>query len=200
MRLRLFVVPVLAVCIFVLTVPVYSQVVPAYQENSLDLRVGAGGSSYDVDWGHGRMLGETIWADWYSRRMPRLFRGLGLELEARDISHDRHLPPQANIRQDTAVGGAIYAWRHFQFIHPYAKFLAGYGSYDFTSANPHDSHTDLWLMAPGVGFEVRVYRPIWVRADYEYQTWQPLLGNTPDPQGFTAGVAYSFAYPYPSRH
>jgi hypothetical protein len=199
MRLRLFVFPVLAASICALAVPAFSQVVPDYQENSLDLSIGVGGNSWDVDWGHGRMYGETIWADWYSRRMPGLLRGLGIELEARDISHDRHLPPQANIRQDTAGGGPIFEWRHFRNFRPYAKYIISQGSYDFTTDNPHYSHDTRALWAPGAGFEIRVYRPIWMRADYEYQTWQTLLGKTPNPQGFTAGFAYSFAYGYHSK-
>ncbi len=199
MRLRLFVFPVLAASIFALAVPAFSQVVAPYQENSLDLSIGVGGNSWDVDWGHGRMYGETIWADWYSRRMPSLLRGLGIELEARDISHDRHLPPQANIRQDTVGGGPIFAWRHFRNFHPYAKYIISHGSYDFTTDNPDYSHDTRTLWAPGAGFEIRVYRPIWARIDYEYQTWQTLLGKTPNPQGFTVGFAYSFAYGYHSK-
>ncbi len=149
------------------------------------------------------MYGEAIWADWYSRRMPRLLDGLGLEIEARDISHDRHLPPQLNLRQDTAGGGAIYAWRHFRNFHPYAKYLISFGSYDFSPVevgpNKFYSHDTRTLYAPGAGLEFRVYHPLWLRVDYEYQTWQKLLGATPDPQGFTVGVAYSFAYGYHSK-
>ena len=199
MRFRLLIPPVLAVSILAVTVPAFSQVVPTYQENSLDLSIGIGPSGYDVNWGHGRMYGGTIWADWYPRWMPSALRGLGVEIEARDISLDRHLPPQANIRQDTAGGGPIYAWRHFRNFHPYCKFLISHGSYDFTSPSPTYSHDTRTLWAPGVGFEYRIYRPIWARADYEYQTWQTLLGKTPNPQGFTAGIAYSFAYPFASK-
>lgn len=200
MRLRLFVFPVLAASVLMAAVPAFSQADADYVKNSLDLNVGVGGNSWDVDWGHGRMYGETIWADWYPRRMPSLLRGLGIELEARDISHDRHLPPQANIRQDTAGGGPIYAWRHFRNFHPYAKYLISHGSYDFTTDSPTYSHDTRTLRAEGAGFEIRVYRPIWARIDYEYQTWQKLLGKTPNPQGFTVGLAYSFAYGYHGKH
>jgi hypothetical protein len=203
MRLRLFVVPVLALSILAFAVPLFAQATPDFVEDSLDLSVGAGGSSFDVDWGHGRMYGETVWIDWYSRRMPRWLQGLGLEIEARDISHNRHLPPQYNLRQDTAGGGVIYSWRHFRNVRPYAKYVVAFGSYDFSpvpvSPNQFYSHDTRTLWAPGFGLEVRAYRPIWVRLDYEYQTWQTLLGKTPNPQGVTVGVAYSFAYPFPRR-
>ncbi len=49
------------------------------------------------------------------------------------------------------------------------------------------------LFAAGGGLEYRIFRPIWVRADYEYQDWGTLLGNTFNPQGITVGVAYEFS-------
>jgi opacity protein-like surface antigen len=202
MRLKLLALPALAVSILTAAIPAFSQTVPAYQREDLPLLVGIGPSGFDVDWGHGRMYGGTIWADWYPERMPSVLHGLGIEVEARDISLDRHLPPQFNLRQDTAGGGLIYSWRHYRNFHPYAKYLISYGSYDFspvpvgTSYYSHDTRT-LW--APGAGFEYRVYRAFWARGDYEYQTWQTLLGKTPNPQGVTVGVAYSFGYPYPNK-
>jgi hypothetical protein len=199
MRFRLLVLPFLAASIFAVTVPAFSQAAPAYQRNTLDLSVGAGASSYDVDWGHGRMYGATVWADWYPQWMPQALHGLGVEVEARDISFDRHLPPQENIRQDTAGGGPIFAWRHFRNFHPYAKYLISYGSYDFTSPSPTYSHDTRTVGAPGGGFEIRIFRPIWLRGDYEYQTWQKLLGKTPNPQGISAGIAYNFADPFSNK-
>jgi opacity protein-like surface antigen len=194
MRFRLFVLPVLAVSIFAITVPAISQVAPAYQRKGWPISLGIGPSSYDVDWGHGRMFGGTIWVDWYPEKLPHIMRGLGVEGEARDISLNRS-STQPNIRQDTVGGGPIYAWRHFRNFHPYVKYLIGYGSFDFTTSSPTYSHDTRTLLAPGGGFEYRFYRQFWARADYEYQTWQTLLGKTPDPQGFTVGVAYDFAHP-----
>lgn len=203
MRFKLLVLPVLAVSILTVAIPACSQTVPAYQREELPLFVGIGPSGYDVDWGHGRMYGGTIWADWYPERMPSVLHGLGIEIEARDISLDRHLPPQFNLRQDTVGGGAIYTWRYFRNFHPYAKYLVSYGSYDFSPVqlgpNNYYSHAARMLWAPGAGLEYRVYRAFWARADYEYQTWQTLLGKTPDPQGVTLGVSYNFAYPYPNK-
>ncbi len=199
MRFRLFVLPVLAVSIFSITAPAYSQAVPAYQRRTWPISVGIGPSSYDVDWGNGRMLGGTIWADWYPTKLPHILRGLGLEGEVRDISLNRS-SDQTNVRQDTAGAGPIYAWRHFHSFHPYAKYLIAYGSVDFPGNGTY-SHDTRTLYAPGGGFEYRFYRQLWARADYEYQTWQSLfgLGNTPNPQGFTVGVAYDFARPIPNK-
>jgi hypothetical protein len=193
MRFRLFVLPVLAVSIFAVAIPALSQVVPSYRSKILlPISLGIGPSSYDVDWGHGRMLGGTIWADWYPEKLPHILRGLGVEAEARDIGLNRS-STQTNVRQDTAGAGPIYAWRHFQNFHPYAKYLIAFGSYDFPPAGTY-SHDTRTLYAPGGGFEYRFYRQFWARADYEYQTWQTLFGTTPNPQGFTVGVACDFAH------
>jgi len=202
MRLKLLVVPILTVSLFAPVFPAFSQVVPAYSGPSLSLSVGFGPSSYDVDWGHGRMYGGTIWADWYPTQLPRILHGLGVEVEARDISlHQNCNPPgfcpQKNLRQDTAGGGVIYSWRHFRNFHPYGKFLIEDGSVDFYHASrPANPHANLMLFAPGGGLEYRIFRPIWVRADYEYQNWGTLLGNTLNPQGISVGVAYEFSRAY----
>jgi opacity protein-like surface antigen len=198
MRFRLLILPVLTASIFAVTVPAWSQAAPAYVRNSLNLEVGIGPSGYDVDWGHGRMFGGTVWADWYPEKLPSAIHGLGLEIEARDISLNRHLPPQYNLRQDTAGGGPIFTWRHFPNFHPYAKFLIEDGSYDY-SPTPTSSHASRMLWVAGAGLEYRVYRSFWARADYEYQTWQTLLGKTPNPQGVTVGIAFDFAHPSASR-
>jgi len=199
MRFRPFILPVLAVSIFSVTVPAFSQVVPAYQRRVWPISLGIGPSSYNVDLGHGRMLGGTVWADWYPAKLPHILRGLGVEGEARDISLNRS-STQTNVRQDTAGAGPIYTWRHFHSFHPYFKYLIAYGSIDFDVGSPTYTHDTRTLYAPGGGLEYRIFRQIWARADYEYQTWQPLFGGkTLNPQGFTVGVAYDFAHPVPSR-
>ena len=198
MRFKLFVVPILTVSLFAPVFPAFSQVVPTYSGPSLSLSVGFGPSRYDVDWGHGDMYGGTIWADWYPARLPQILNGLGVEVEARDISlHQNCIPagfcPQKNMRQDTAGGGVIYSWRHFRNFRPYGKFLFEDGSVDYYPNLPH-VHANLMVLAAGGGLEYRIFRPIWVRADYEYQDWGTLLGNTLNPQGITVGVSYDFSH------
>jgi opacity protein-like surface antigen len=199
MRFKLFGFALLVVCLHFAAIPAFSQVVPAYQAHGLNLSIGIGPSSYDVDWGHGRMLGGTIWGDWYPvypSRVPTFFKGFGLEGELRDISLDPNLPPQKNQRQDTAGGGLIYAWRINNRFHPYFKGLVMDGSVDFYPAGCCYSHDTRTVIAPGGGFEYRFYGPLWVRGDYEYQDWVGyLLGNTLNPQGFTLGIAYDFSHP-----
>lgn len=195
MRFKLAAFPVLAASILAVAIPAFSQVVPAYeQKGGWPVEVGAGGVSYDVDWGHGRMYGGAAWIDYYPRFLPSFLRGLGVEAEARDITLNES-QTQPNMRQDTGEGGPIYAWRHFRNFHPYTKFLLGHGSIDFVSPNPYYHHDTRTVWAPGGGLEYRVFRNWWVRGDYEYQIWTiNLLGKTIDPQGFTVGFAYDFAH------
>jgi opacity protein-like surface antigen len=189
MRLMMFAPPILTLSLIALAVPAFSQVAPAYQAHGLPLAIGVGPSNFNPDWGSGRMWGGTVWADWYP---AAVLHGLGLEVEARDISLNRSLPSQKNVRQDTAAGGPIYTWRRYTNFRPYAKLLIGFGSYDFPPASPTYSHDTRGFYAPGGGVEYRFFGPLWARADYEYEILQPLTGVTRKPQGFTFGVSYKF--------
>lgn len=197
MHCKRFVFLVLTIGLFTAALPAYSQVASAYSAPSVPLSIGVGGSSYDVDWGHGRMIGGTVWADWYPHAIEAVthMRGLGLEFEARDISLNQHLPAQTNIRQDTAGGGLIYNWHLTRRFRPYFKELLEDGSVDFT-ASPTYSHDTRGVVASGGGIEYRFYGPLKVRADYEYQYWfGPLIRKTLNPQGFTVGIALDLSHP-----
>jgi hypothetical protein len=89
MRFKVFLSSAVAVSLLTAAIPIFSQVVPQAKETGLPFTLGAGVSSFDVDWGHGRMLGGTLWADWHPSRIPSLLNGLGVEVEARDISLNR---------------------------------------------------------------------------------------------------------------
>jgi opacity protein-like surface antigen len=195
MRFKWLVPPIVTVTLFAAALPAGAQVAAAYQAKSAPWSIGVGPSSYDVDWGHGRMLGGTVWADWYPTQLQHVVRGLGVEIEARDISLNQNLPAQKNMRQDTAGGGAIYSWHVSRRFRPYFKGLIEDGSVDFYPL-PGYSHDTRLLVAPGGGIEYRFLGPLKVRADYEYQYWiGPLLGNTLNPQGFTVGIAYDLSHP-----
>lgn len=176
-----------------------SQAVPSAHAGKGDgFTIGVGPSGYNVDWGHGRMYGGTVWADWHPHQVPSMFYGLGLELEARDISLNPSSTQPSNFRLDTVGGGLIYNWPHYRNFRPYVKAIISYGSLDFTiPANPAYTHDSRTVYAAGGGFDYRAYGPLWVRVDYEYQAWPNLFGGktggkTLDPQGFTVGVAYAF--------
>jgi opacity protein-like surface antigen len=52
------------------------------------------------------------------------------------------------------------------------------------------------VYAPGGGVEYRLWRNIWARGDYEYQTWSvfPTPTTNLHPQGFTAGITYDLKH------
>lgn len=189
----------LVVLLLAVAFPLFSQVRPSATESGFPLVVGVGFSDYNVDWGHGRMEGGALWIDWTPRHIPRILRGVGIEVEARDISIGHSSSQPANFRLDTAGGGVIYAWQHFHNFHPYAKYLVSFGGIDWNNPNPQFDHETRTVTAPGLGLEYKVFRNVWVRADYEYQFWPGIAIYLPgkhvlDPQGFTVGASYDFRH------
>jgi opacity protein-like surface antigen len=171
------------------TIPAFSQARPAAELNHSQIVIGAGFSDYASDF-LGRIDGTTVWIDWDINRGPSLIRGLGIELEGRDLSFGRTANYPA-LRQDTAGGGVIYTVRHFNNIHPYGKFLASYGSIDFGHFTPTYSHDTRTAYTPGVGVEFHAMRNLWIREDYEYQFWNNFFRHhAMNPNGFTIGVEY----------
>jgi len=193
--------------------PVVAQVVPSAESGGLPLVAGGGASRFNMDCGpfiYGAtcyMNGITLWVDWNLQRLPGrgLLRGLGVELEGRDINFG--LPASlannavgdsgSNLRQDTGLGGVIYHWRRYRVVRPYGKVLAGLGSIDFPPlpASPawyrHDNRT---ITALGAGADVHAWRTVWIRADWEYQFWPDLFGNPHSltPTGITLGAVCDF--------
>ena len=171
-----------------------AQVVPsATRAGGLTIDVGAGPSYYHMDWGHGDEFGGTLWVDANLDKGPLFLKGLGVELEARDLSLDRGSTLPNDMRTDTLGGGPIYSWRHFDRVRPYTKFLVSYGNLDI---NKGGYHFDWVLYQPGAGVEYRPFGHVWVRADYEYQIWPKLFGSnwSYDPDGVTVGVLYEFRH------
>jgi opacity protein-like surface antigen len=179
----------------------FAQSVPSATEAKLQLAVGAGFSGFNPDYGHGHLLGGTMWVDYTLNRIPEVLRGIGLEVEARDLNYGRSSTQPSILRQDVAGGGVIYSWRHFRDVRPYGKFLMGFGNADdreTVSRRYHDSRT---VTSEGGGVEFRASRRVWVRVDYEYQFWPDFFKAAKpygklNPQGFTAGVLYHFSRPH----
>jgi opacity protein-like surface antigen len=191
MRMKLIVASLLLAAAF----PVSAQVVPTAEQHGLPLVVGVGFSDFYTDW-DGRIDGVTVWADWNFYRAPSLLRGLGIEAEFRDLNYAR-TGTVPELRQDTAAIGAIYTWRHYRRVHPYAKYLVGVGSIDFGHMSPTYSHDSRTIYTPGGGIEYRAWRNVWVRGDYEYQYWTNFFRHhTMNPNGFTVGVSYDFRHPH----
>jgi hypothetical protein len=194
MHLKLIGLPVLALLFVGVTASAHSQVAPSAREGNIPLTIGVGGSEYILDWGHTRHeAGITAWVDWRLLRMPKLLDGLGIEAEGRDINyfHPAALP---TLRQDTGLIGPIYQWRKHERLRPYAKYLIGIGSIDFPDTiNPNYKHDSRTVLAPGGGVDVKAWRRLSVRVDYEYQFWNSLFGpHDLTPNGLTVGVVYDF--------
>ena len=175
-----------------------AQSIPSAIETEPPLAVGVGVSGYNPDFGHSHLLGGTLWIDYSPNRVPCLPHGIGLEIAARDLNYDRS-SSQPNLREDVAEAGVIYSWHRFSNLRPYGKLLMGYGNTDYgsTRAREHDSRT---ITSMGGGVEFRAARYVWVRADYEYQSWPDFFKHPVthqpagklNPQGFTVGVLYHF--------
>ncbi|MGB6686754.1 MAG: outer membrane beta-barrel protein [Terracidiphilus sp.] len=174
--------------------PAFSQVAPSASQGGIPLSVGVAYSNYYTDWS-GYESGPTAWVDWTFHRGPRLLNGLGIEAEGRDLNYAR-TGSQPLLREDTAEGGPMYHWRHFDRFEPYGKFLFGYGHIAFNDIyNPYYTHDSRTVIAPGGGAEYRVVRNVWVRADYEYQFWTDFFNHHAlNPEGFTVGASYDLSH------
>ena len=91
----------------------------------------------------------------------------------------------------------MYTWRGFRAVHPYGKALAGLGSIDFPPlpySPPTYRHDDRTITAFGAGADIRTFKNLWVRADWEYQFWPDLFGSSHPltPNGITIGAVYDF--------
>jgi opacity protein-like surface antigen len=189
--------------------PAPAQTAADATEQPFPFAVGAGFSAFNPDFGHGHLLGGTLWIDYTPPIAPWFLRGIGIEAAARDLNYGRSASQSSNLRQDIAEGGLKYSWQHFRSFRPYGKFMMGYGNTDYDSSlNPtqpfkryHDSRT---ISAIGGGMEYRISRRVWLRADYEYQFWpnffkhqDPTLpAGQLNPQGFTIGAMYHFNSPH----
>jgi opacity protein-like surface antigen len=197
----------LAAVLILSPVVIQAQVTYSASERTLPLAVGGGLSGFDPDMiqynsgslyqtrGAGILLGAAGWVDYYPRWMPARLRGLGIEGQARETRW-RQSADEKNFSQRTAGGGAIYSWRHFANFRPYGKAGVEYGWIGF-SKQPSGYRSDTRVVDYfGGGLEYRVWRRVWVRADYEYQMWPNLFARSSiNPEGVTVGAIYRFSRP-----
>lgn len=186
----------------------WSQVVPTAEEQGLRLAAGGGFANEDIsltefgiDSGQ-RMSGLAVWADWDMSGYRFIPNGLKIEGEAKTI---RFGAPQgiSPLREDTLMGGFLYSWKSWKRhpdLRPYGKALVGVGGIDFPGINwTHDTRSAAEL---GGGIDYRLHRNIWLRAEYDYQIWESLFGNSKignpgvnlHPNGFTIGAMYNFRH------
>lgn len=208
MRVKPYLGLVLALLFLSAAYPVDAQSPPSANRDIVPYAIGGGLSGFNADFGHGHLLGGTLWLDYFPSGPPSILRGIGVEVEARDLNYGRSATQPSNLRQDTAQGGLIYVWPHFRKFRPCAKFSAGYGNADDGVTVTHRNHDSRNIYSAGGGAEYRVSGPLWVRVDYEYQLWpsfftHPAVGTLPaipsgrlNPQGFTLGAVYHFDRPH----
>jgi hypothetical protein len=186
--------PVLLLLFAALALPASSQVAPAASSGgAMTFAAGAGFSGYKMYFGNAFEYGGTLWLDANFNARTPILHGLGIEMEARDISLN-HPANYNDLRTDTLGGGLTYTVRRYRNFRPYAKFIASYGSLDLRKTSYHFTWVEY---APGGGVEYRPFKgPIWLRGDYEYQVWPSILGPKwdYDPQGFTVGAMYEFGH------
>ncbi len=193
---------VLAVLLFLSTLPALSQVAPAARVRGIPLGVGVGLTDFDTDYYRpylpywsGRMIGISVWAD-YS-----IFHGLGVEAEGTSIFGNKPKPvnpfnPGAvfygSVKEETAQGGFIYRYHTVYHVRPFVKGIGGLGRIDFPSENPGYTSENSGLYTLGGGLESKVFQNIFVRGQYEYEHWTGFRRGTQslNPSGFTIGATY----------
>jgi opacity protein-like surface antigen len=210
MYLKPYLGPTLAALFLCAASPVLAQVVPAATQGNIPLSVGGGISAFNPDDGKGHILGGTLWIDYTLPHMPHNLHGIGIEAEGRDLNYGRSGSLLPGVRQDVALGGVIYSCPRYRDFRPYGKFLMGYGNADeeTTVVTPPAHWTDSrTVTSMGGGMDYRVLEHLWVRVDYEYQSWPDFFKHPPrgippvvppaqrlKPQGFTVGVMYHFSH------
>lgn len=205
MDLKPYLGPTLAALFMCAASPVFAQAVPAASQGNIPLSVGAGISAFNPGIYQGHMLGGTLWIDYTLPHMPHILQGIGLEAEARDLNYFRSGNLPSGVREDTALGGVIYSLPRYRDFRPYGKFMMGYGNADEETINyiPVTHWTDSRTVTSfGGGLDYRVHGHIWLRVDYEYQSWPTFFkhpNNIPPAQrlkaqGFTVGAMYHFSH------
>jgi len=105
MRLKLYVGLILALLFVCAAYSALAQTVPAAKEERIPFAIGADISGFNPDWGQGRIMSETVWIDYTPTRVPSFLRGIGLELEARDLNFGRTLTvPPLMVEESAGVG------------------------------------------------------------------------------------------------
>lgn len=192
-----FLMGVLSALLLCVSTRAFSQVEPSagHPGPGWPLSVGLAYSNYMTDLNGGRLSGAMLWGDWNFYKLPPLFDGFGLEVEARDLNAGQP-GNDPNLRMDTIAGGPIYTTHFYHRFHPYGKFLIGHGSVDFTSSNPDYHHDTRTFYVAGGGADTRFYKSFWLRVNYEYQFWPVFFhpNQTMNPSGIDVGVSYDFVH------
>lgn len=151
-----------------------------------DVQAGGLFVNANSDYARSRFNGYGVYADF------DFFHGLGAEAEYRFISDQ---DDQVNIYERTYEIGARYS-RHYGRFQPYGKFMYGRGVFNYAYNTANLAYN---LFSIGGGTDIRIYRHVNARVDYEYQQWLNFSrdGYSPRNDGLTptaisGGLAYHF--------
>lgn len=173
-----------------LSLPVCAQVEPAAGGSPVRLGIGGGIDYWDGNWSHIRRFGPSAWAT------GEVWRGLGVIAEGHSMIFgdgtvgDRY-------KYFSGEGGMVYNYHHWRKFTPFAKGEIGFAGLSFphkpTATYTHDTRTT-WAI--GGGFEYKLWKRVWTRADFTYDNfpdfYSPVTGGHPtlNPSGVTLGFTY----------
>jgi len=195
-----FLPPVLAALALSVASTAFSQVVPAATTTGgFQVSVGAGVSDFNRSFGSGSDLGDKFWID-FGLPVPQRLHGLGIEAEGAQVGVHPHAQDKDGIREEVASAGVIYSPYDFHKLHPYAKFLLGFGNVDYP-VNLVPFHQTRTVYTMGGGASYPLFAGLSARVDYEYQFWPNFWVKPPSfttgasltPYGFTVGAEYQFS-------
>jgi hypothetical protein len=171
-----FVLPALVICL-VTARPMRAQVAPAADAGGILLSVGGTGSGYELQYGQRSLLGVSGFVD------ADLRRHVGVEAEGRWlIFHET-----ANVHTATYLAGPRGFWQIGRF-EPYAKGLAGIGSFNFPYNYAHGRYL---VIAPGAGVDYRLNHRVRLRlVDFEYQYWPQFTYGAMSSYGISSGIRF----------
>ncbi len=151
-----------------------------------DLIVGAGYTSAESDYGF-RFTGFAIYGDF------DFTRHFGVEANFHKVSEGNNSP----IYEKTYEVGPRYSRTYGPFV-PYVKVMIGRGVFNYPPYPPPASQTQASanlaynMYAGGFGSDIKVRPWLYLRGDFEYQSWYNFPPHGLSPELFTFGAAYHF--------
>ncbi len=105
--------------------------------------------------------------------------------------------PGNTVGERTFGGGLRFEYRIKRLI-PYVDYIVSYGVVTFTHPTaPTYTRDDAYVRSPGIGLDYYLSRQLGVRADYQFQHWTIVPGDTFNPRVLSFGVVYRIPYkPY----
>jgi len=144
-----------------------------------DVKIGGGFSSADSDY-YNRFNGGAAYFNYDF--LPHI----GVEGEFHFVSGTN------DIYEKTYEAGGRYFRTYDRFV-PYAKVMYGRGVFNYPPlGDGFRANLAYNLIAGGVGVDYKVKPFLYVRADWEYQTWFGFQSSSLTPDILTLGAAYHF--------